>query len=136
MNKKYGEMMIKSRDFSKWWIGAVLVIILVAIVSILVLNGMHFAGIPLLATGDFRAGLIAVGNFVLGIIATGTFSVGAISVGTFSVGIISVGIFSVGIFSVGIFSIGIFSIGFYALGIYFVKMLLDCRPRQGNEETP
>jgi hypothetical protein len=130
------EMTMESRDFSKWWIGAVVVIILVAFVSILVLAGVHFAGIPILATGDFPAGLIALGNFVLGVIAAGTFSMGIFSVGTFSIGIFSVGIFSIGIFSIGVFSIGIFSIGFYALGIYAVKMFLECRQDQGSKETP
>lgn len=130
------ELIMESSDSLKWWLGGVLVIIAVAIVSILVLNGIHYAGIPLLSVGNLTAGLIAVGNFVLGIIGAGTFSMGVFSVGTFSVGLFSVGVFSVGIFSIGVFSLGVFSIGFYALGIYFVKMFLDCRPRQGNEETP
>jgi hypothetical protein len=136
MNKKSGEMMVKSRDFSKWWIAAIFVIIILATVSVLVLASVHFAGIPILSGGDFSAGLIAVGNFVLGVFAVGTFSMGVVSVGTFSVGIISVGIFSVGIFSIGIFSIGIFSIGFYALGIYAVKMFLECRQDEGSKDTP
>jgi hypothetical protein len=130
------KMMMKSADSVKWWIGGVLVIILVAIVSILILDGMRYAGIPLFSVGNLSSGLIAAGNFVLGIIGAGTFTIGVLSVGTFSVGIFSVGVFSVGIFSIGVFSIGVFSIGFYALGIYFVKMFMECRPRRESEKNP
>jgi len=79
-------------------------------------SSIHFAGVPLFASGPAPVAIIAVGGRPRGVIAIGGLAFGVVAVGGVAVGGLAFGGISLGIFALGGLAIGWRALGGGAIG--------------------